>query len=514
MTTRTVGSTTCSPRFATPRDESRETLGSKVAEVAARLGLPLMDWQRDVVDVALELDDDGSYHYDEVVLTVPRQSGKTALILGMGVHRLVVVPRSLGRQRMTYTAQLRAKARLKLERDFSEVLRAAKGFPEVPHQRARPSRATEWKLSLNNGAENIQFGSGNYLQIDAPSRTGGHGDTLDVGVIDEAFAHPDDTIEAGMEPSMATRANHQLWVLSTAGDAKSYYLWRKVLAGRAACETGNHGRTAYLEWSAPDDADPGDPALWLSCSPALCLCPNQTAGGPCPRCGKTQRVRFLEGQWEKAQRGGQEGVDKFRRAYLNQWPEIPVLDEASFQIVAQAAWRACVDQRSEPSGRLAFALDVDMNTVGEEWCSIACSDGSHVEVVTPNAGAGLEWVVPAVVARKDRFDELLLDPNGPAVKLLQPLENAGVKVRKVKPQEFVAASGQFVDMVNVGLLRHLDQPVLNKAVAGAARRDTGDGAWKLSRTRSSVDISPLVASTIAVWAAHSATPAPVSFEWL
>lgn len=482
--TLTRGSTTCPPRFATKRDSLRETLGSPVGEVAKRLGLTLMPWQQQVIDVALELDADESYHFDELVLTVPRQSGKTSLVMAMAVHRLVVLARQLGRQRMTYTAQTRQKARLKLERDFADVLRGARGFAEVPHPRARPQRATEWKLSLNNGAENIQFGAGSYLQIDAPSRTGGHGDTLDVGVIDEAFAHQDDTIETGMEPSMATRARHQLVVLSTAGDAQSYYLWRKVLSGRLACESGEHGRTAYFEWSAPDDADPGDPETWRSCSPAL---------------GITISERFLEGQWEKAQRGGQEAVNKFRRSYLNQWPDIPVLEEAMFQIVSAAAWADCADPFHIPTGRLAYALDVDTNSQNQEWCSIACSDGRHLELVTPlDAKSGLEWVVPVVVAKRAAFDEILIDPNGPAGKLIPTLEQNGVQVRRVTPTEFVQASGRIADAIENRMVRHLDQTVLNRAVAGAARRDVGDGGWKLSRNRSSVDISPLVACTLAL----------------
>jgi phage terminase large subunit-like protein len=93
-------------------------------------------------------------------------------------------------------------------------------------------------------SEHIQFGRGSFLQIDAPSRTGGHGDTLDDGTIDEAFAHEDDTVEAGMRPAMATRRNAQLWVISTAGDARSKYLWRKVLAGRAATSPVNTAGSA------------------------------------------------------------------------------------------------------------------------------------------------------------------------------------------------------------------------------------------------------------------------------
>jgi phage terminase large subunit-like protein len=292
-----------------------------------------------------------------------------------------------------------------------------------------------------------------------------------------------------MEPSMATRPRHQLVVLSTAGDAQSFYLWRKVLAGRNACETGNHGRTAYFEWSAPDDADPSDPETWRSCSPAL---------------GITITERFLEGQWEKALRGGQEGINKFRRSYLNQWPEIPVLDEATFQVVPSGAWAAVADRQHEPAGKLVFALDVDSNAQGVEWCSVAMSDGCHAEIVTPaDSGPGLDWVVPAVVEKRDLFQEILLEPSGPAGKLIAPLEQAGIRVRKVKAAEFVQACGQMVDKVANGRMRHLDQPVLNRAVAGAARRDVGDGNWKLSRTRSSVDVSALVAVTIALWAAQT-----------
>lgn len=443
-----------------------------------------MPWQQHVVDVGYEYDpDSGLFLYDEIDTAVPRQSGKTAKTRAKSVHRMTVMAKRLGPQRSTYTAQTRLAARKKLERDFAPALRASRSFREVPHSRARPTGPTEWRLSLNNGSELIEFGTGSYWQIDAPSRTGGHGDTLDDGSIDEAFAHQNDEVEGSMRPAMATRQNAQLWVDSTAGDAKSVYWWRKILAGREACESGSHGRVAFFEWSAEDGADPGNPETWRSCSPAL---------------GLTISESFIAGEWERALRKGQEGVDTFRRAYLNQWPEVPVLTEASFQVVAAGAWRACADRRHQPTGSLSYALDADVNASGEEWCSIATSDGAHVEIVNPpDIGPGLDWVVPLCVARRDRFSEIAIDPNGPAGRLIPSLESAGIAVRKVKPVEFVQACGQIVDKVNVGLLRHIDQVVLNRAVAGAARRDVGDGAWKLSRTRSGVDISPFVAAALA-----------------
>ena len=49
---------------------AERTLGHEVAEVAERLGKPLYPWQRHVVDVAMELDDDGQFIYRDLVLTV------------------------------------------------------------------------------------------------------------------------------------------------------------------------------------------------------------------------------------------------------------------------------------------------------------------------------------------------------------------------------------------------------------------------------------------------------------
>lgn len=501
MMTLTRGSTVCLPRFATPRDLNRTSLGPAVAEVARRLGLPLMAWQLQVIEVALELDPDGSYHYDEVVMTVPRQSGKTALIMAMAVHRLVVLARIMGRQRMTYTAQTRQKARLKLERDFAESLRAARGFREVPHQRARPTKPTEWKLSLNNGAENIQFGAGSYLQIDAPSRTGGHGDTLDVGVIDEAFAHQDDTIEAGMEPSMATRARHQLVVLSTAGDAQSFYLWRKILAGRNACETGVHGRTAYLEWSAPDDADPADIETWISCSPALCLCPTGGSSGACPVCGGTVPLRFLEGQWDKAVRGGQEGIDKFRRSYLNQWPEIPKLEEDGLASAFDMdAWRLGADPQAARGANPVFGVDVGEDRLAHVAVAWRRRDGS-VQVML-----AAEDLSPLRTA--PRIQELSKTWKGPVIlggtsSVLEP------EVRRctvISGADFAATVGRFDDLLRDGKIHHGNQPKLNRAIAEAKWRQYGTAGERSIQLVNAPTVGPLAA---VIRALHGLVVAPV-----
>ncbi len=71
--------------------------------------------------------------------------------------------------------------------------------------------------------------------------------------------------------------------------------------GRARCEMGLTGTSAYTGYSAPDDADPGDPATWAACMPAL---------------GTTVSVETVAADFETMD------LAEFRRAYLCQWPEV------------------------------------------------------------------------------------------------------------------------------------------------------------------------------------------------
>lgn len=497
-TTAKVGST-CLPRFATPRDERYPTLGPELGEVARRLGKPLMPWQQAVVDVAFEYDAvTGRLRYDEVDVTVPRQSGKTILTFAKKVHRLTVMARRLGPQRSTYIAQTRLASRKKLERDFAEMLRGTKAFQEVASSRQRPTKASGWRLTLNNGSEAIQFGTGSYLQIDAPSRTGGHGDTLDDATIDEAFAHETDEIEGALRPAMATRKDAQLWVISTAGDKRSVYLWRKVLAGRAACDSGEHGRVCYIEYSAPDDTDPGDPEVWRATMPAL---------------GHTVNEEFIAGEWERAQRKGLEGIDTFRRAYLNQWPVVPILaEDLAVDAVVQAETWAALSVGVQPMTEPVFSIEVGLDRtvyIGAAWNQ---GGRRHVEVVEQRPGT--DWVVGrmAELTRKYSSPAVVIDGNTEAASLQEALENTGacIRVMKLSGADRIAACGLLQENAASGLLSHAGDPALAAAVAAASWRDAGDGGRVFSRRKSARPIGELYAVTQALYGLANQA-APVDF---
>jgi hypothetical protein len=72
-----------------------------------------------------------------------------------------------------------------------------------------------------------------------------------------------------------------------------------------------------------------------------------------------------------------------------------------------------------------------------------------------------------------------------------------LRITKTATREFAEGCGLFFDHVDQGRLRHIGQPDLDAAVGAATQRKLGD-SWLWSR-RDSKDISPLCASTLALW---------------
>jgi hypothetical protein len=428
-----------------------------------------MPWQRQVANTALEVNPaTGRLAYREVTLTVPRQSGKTTLILALAVHRALAMGSA---QRIVYTAQTRLDARKKWEDDHLPILQSS---PFGPLFRLRKSAGNEAFMWVNGSLHGIM----------SVTKKSGHGPTVDMGFIDEAFAQEDARLEQSTKPSMITREQPQLWIVSTAGDEKSAYLRAKVDAGRARAEAGHTLNTAYFEWSAPEDADPYDEAVWWACMPAL---------------GRTVSADAIRADLDSMAGSGKLG--EFRRAYLNQWLDL-IPDE--WLVIPRDVW---MDLRADPvaHGQVAIAADVTPRRPGEKtWGSVAAAwsrpDGcTDVEIIRHAEGTAWMPEFVAGLVRKHRPYATVIDAVGPAASLVDEIEALGVEVTRPNMREVVQACGRFFDAVmDSRTLRHNGDPDLEAAVAGAIRRELGDG-WAWARKGSAV-VSPLVACTLASWA--------------
>lgn len=415
-----------------------------------------MPWQQTVADVALELGPDGAPAYREINVLVPRQCGKTSLMLALELHRALLWGTA---QTIGYTAQTGWDARRKLIDD------------QVPLLEQSPLVASVKRIYRGAGMEAVHFVNGSRIDVMASNATAGHGRILNQGIIDEAFSDQDDRREGALLPAMATKRDAQLFVISTAGTQESLYLKRKVEQGRAMVDAKLDTGVAYFEWSADENADVDDPATWWRTIPAL---------------GHTIDERVIAHARSTMTEG------EFRRAYLCQWT---VLDEAA--IPAKYVTRV-LDASTAPAGRLSFGIDV---AIDRSFAAISVADETgRVELIEHREG--VSWVVDRALELWRRHKgHLVVDGYSPANSLVDRLEAGGLPVSRYSLRDMVAACGIFYDAVLDDAIRIRPHPALEAAIESAKRKQIASG-WLWSRTVETADLAPLFAATIAY---HHAT---------
>jgi phage terminase large subunit-like protein len=283
---------------ATPRTD-RETLAPSVVEVAQMLNVRLLGWQQLVLERAFE-HERGQLAYREVDLSTMRQVGKSTLILVVAMYRLLASPGSW----VTYTSASRLSARRKLLRTWWPMIQ-------------RSPLASRFRLIRVNGSESLECTNGSTFLILSGEESSGHGDTLDLAILDEAWSLSE-LSEQAVRPAMAARANGQLWITSTAGTARSVYWRSKVDAGRAAVQRGDDPvGSLFIEWAAPLATEIGDPATWSSFMPAL---------------GRTIMPETVAADMASMP------FPEWRRAYCNLWPDED--DDLGWQVIAKDVWEA------------------------------------------------------------------------------------------------------------------------------------------------------------------------------
>lgn len=445
-----------------------------------------MPWQRLVADVAGEYDErTGVPIYREVIVTVPRQSGKTTIQLALTLDRSLMWGRPC---RIAYTAQTGLDARQKMVNDWAPMLRRS------------PFRAV-MDRELRGAAETaIEFTSGSRVEVLASAEEAGHGRTLDLGLIDEAFADEDDRREQAIVPAMTTIRDAQMYIFSTMGTGRSTFLNRKVATGRALVEAGVTQGIAYFEWSAADDADPDDPAVWWSCMPALGHTTDEAAI-------RHARMTMSDGE--------------FRRAFLNQSRE----HDARWLPAGAWAARRHPDGLALPPDGTPIVVGFDGSYNNDATAIVGCTLDGHlfkIAVWERPTGASDSWVVPrdqvdvAVANTFGRWNvrTMAMDRSRWHGEAQQWAERYGAAVVLDVPQHrtrMVAASALFYSAVVQGLLTHDGDPDLARHISNAVTRETPDGAYITKDGRHSpLKIDLAMAAVLAYQAAATHTPPAVA----
>jgi phage terminase large subunit-like protein len=468
----------CPPRFGTQLDLDAPTLGVDVAATAAMLsGDQLMPHQLHVALVSGRLEpvgDELRRLYDTVVLVMPRQNGKTTLLEAQMITASRRPRRFAGgkrpcRRTVVYTAQDRQMAR---ERIITELV--------DERLEGNPYYAGRYRPRRSNGSESITWkDTRGRIMVQASTDEAGHGLTVDDAVLDEAFSHDDLTVVNALQPPMITRDDPQLWIVSTVGDGSDGLLQHYQEVGRLSLRDPDT-RIAYFEWSATDDDDRADPAVWRRVMPALGLTITE------------QRVRSYLTQ------AGTTGVAEFDRAYLCRRTV-----QAVRAGIDPQQWARCLNVSGAVLDLVGPVVAGIALTADRSASVIAVSgrtlDGRVGVVVDQRPGTA--WLADAVVALAHR-DGLTLydvraDRRAGAGGIIDQLAGRGIDVTELVAGDVASHAGTLHDMVADRVVVHDGQTELTDAVAGSRRRQLGD-TWALSLLDSVGDVSPLVAASFAV----------------
>lgn len=442
--------------------------GQEAIELAALAGLDLDPWQQFTLDIGLSERADGNWAAFEIGVVVPRQNGKGGILEARELAGLFL----LGERLITHSAH---QFDTSLEA-FRRLLELIESTPDLDQRVQR--------VSKSHGEEGIELKGGNRIRFRTRTRGGGRGFTGDCLILDEAMEIPQ-TAHGALLPTLSARPNPQVWYTGSAVD-KAIHEHGLVLARiRARALAGDDDALAYLEWSAAADiADPGEVATdqraWADSNPGL-------------------GIRITLEHIAREQRALAERTFLVERLGVGDWPDLE--EDDGDQIIEADVWKGCGDRRSKVLDPVCFAFDVSPDrSVAAISAGGRREDGKrHAETVDHRGGTG--WLTERLKALQKTHKPIAIryDERSPAAALVTKLTNAGVKnLEPVTARQYTDAFGAFLDAANEDELRHLDTPELNAAVRGAAARPLGDAlAW--SRKSSGVDITPLVAATLALW---------------
>jgi hypothetical protein len=458
------------PSTAPPRRD-RPTAGSRIARVSVALGAPLMGWQRLAADIGAERLPDGRPAYGIVVVSTPRQAGKTTLARAVCVDGMTARPDA----RVWSTAQTRNAARDRWT-DGARALRRSPVF----------GAATS--LRLANGSESATLSNGSTWRPFAPLPDAIHGETLTRALLDEAWAFDrvrgTELLQA-IIPAGATVPEFQLWIVSAAGDDTSEFLADLIGAGAAGINAGTG--VAAIVWSADTDEHAPDMVeRVIAAHPAVDL--TITA----------DKIREAAAVMEPRE---------FLRAYGNTWTAT-----TATLFPEHLVSPVLLPSDTRPGGA-AVTLSADVAPDrGSAAAAVAWHDtdlGRDVAAVIA-AGSGAGWIVEVLAGASRRYAcPVTLDPIGPTAGLADDLRRAGVAVNTLTTREVTTAAADLLGVIVAGSVGLVSDPALLAALSVAARRTVGRDAWAFDRRGAAGDIAPLIATAHALYALRR--PAAVPF---
>jgi phage terminase large subunit-like protein len=448
-----IGST--EPRIHTPLLNA-PTKVDQVAELAMKIGMPLIPWQRWVLSDLLSVDDDDKWLKKSALILVARQNGKTHLarmlilshlylwgsknVLGMSSNRNMALDTF---RQVAYTIE---------DNDFL--------------------RKQIRQIRLANGQESITLKNGARYEIAAATRDAPRGKTADFLYLDELREWTPEAFTAAL-PVTRARPNAMTLMTSNAGDGFSEVL--NDLKER--CMSYPPANLGYYEWSAPQHCKIHDRKAWTWANPAL---------------GHLITEQTLE------ESVNTNSIEATRTEMLCQWVDSAVSPWVYGSI------EACSDSTLEipvgPQTVMAFdiaptrrsgALVMGQMKDGKIAVGLAQLWSSEIAIDEVKMASDInEW------ARKYHPTVICYDKYA-TQSIATKLEQSGWMLTDVSGQAFYQACGDLSDGLANNRIVHSGQEDLVQHLNNCAAK-TNDAGWRIIRRKSAGDVTAAISLAMVV----------------
>lgn len=442
----------------------------RVRRVAERLDIHFDRWQEGIGTLILAKRADGTYasSVGGIGMSICRQTGKT-----FTVGTIIVI------ECLTHPG-------LKVIWTAHRTRTSAETFKSMQALVKRPGLARHCKaIRQTNGQEEIAFANGSRILFGAREQGFGRGfAAVDVIIFDEAQILTEKALE-DMIPTANAAKNPLIIHMGTPPRPVDP---GEVFAERRTAGLNHDPDSVWIEFGADRDCDTADPDAWAQANPSY---PHRTK--------PTAMLRMLKNL----------GEDSFRREALGIWDQ-----DSEHAAIDPELWAQAATVERKPGGWTAMAVDMPPH---RGWITIgACqayADGTaHIDIAALKGVRrhGTGWPVAYLADRWPRLAAVVIDAQSPATVLIPPLKAAGIDVTVTGASDMGKACGRMLDMLQYHELTHkAGRQPLDQAAAGANIRRIGTGgAFGWNKLGSDVDISPLVATTLALHGAVTSTRRP------
>ena len=435
-------------------------------DMIAEYGIVLFPWQRLTFKRWVAEDEDGNLVNHKCGLSVPRQNGKTELIVARIIYGIMFRIETI-----YFTAQ---------QQDTADVVksRVQKFFYEAKDEEIFNMLTPRFRQKPRN-YNFIEFENGAFVRFTTRSRMGGLGTTNDLLINDEA-ADMLDQHQATLLPTISASKNDSQVIYcgtppmpTTVGE----------VFGRVRKDIMSGGKGSWTEWSVDHMTKKTDEEAWYKTNPSLGFVLHRSAI-------ETEAGTLPDGDFNRMRLGWWSGLENKRAIEQKAWDECytekPEVDESYAPVYAV---------KFAPD-RSAYSLAVAVRLKNSE--KIHCEIVKH-RPMDDGWAALSQWIIK----RWRECAKIIIDGATGQPILFEELTRSGVAPKKIimpTLKEIVAAHQFTYDGIVHQELSHYSQPLLDQTVRVTDKRPIGRyGGFGWSSMSKHMTTTALDAVTFAYW---------------